>query len=92
MVRRVLATITAFMMTYIVLVIILAIFAPYYDLGDDFFEVASAMGNVGLSAGISSAASPIPAKIVLMLAMLLGRLKVISYLIVLRNIIRKKIV
>ncbi len=87
MVRRVLATITAFITVYIVLVVLLATFAPYYDVGDDFFEVASAMGNVGLSAGISSAAAPIAAKIVLITAMLLGRLEVIAYLIALRYII-----
>jgi trk system potassium uptake protein TrkH len=89
LVRRTLATITVFIITYITLVLILAIFAPYYDIGNDFFEVASAMGNVGLSSGISAAIAPIIAKIDLILAMLLGRLEVMAYLVSIKYILTR---
>ena len=89
LVRRTLATIAAFTWTYVLLVVALASLYPQkYDLGDVFFEVASAMGNVGLSAGISAASAPVGAKIVLIAAMLLGRLEVITYLIALRALKR----
>ncbi|MCE4625853.1 MAG: TrkH family potassium uptake protein [Desulfurococcales archaeon] len=83
-VRRSLATITAFVSTYIILSMILSALVPSYDLGDVLLEVASAMGNVGLSSGISAAAAPLASKVVLIAAMLLGRLEVVSYLIVLK--------
>ena len=89
LVRRTLATIAAFTWTYVLLVVLLASLYPgLYDLGDVFFEVASAMGNVGLSAGISAASAPVGAKLVLIAAMLLGRLEVITYLIALRALKR----
>ncbi len=89
LVRRTLATITAFTGTYVLLVLALAALYPgVYDLGDVFFEVASAMGNVGLSAGITAAAAPIGAKTILIAAMLLGRLEVVAYIVALRYILR----
>ncbi len=84
LVRRTLATVTAFIGTYTLLVMLLALVAPGYDLGDVIFEVASAMGNVGLSTGISAASAAVPVKLILIAAMLLGRLEVITYLVVLR--------
>jgi trk system potassium uptake protein TrkH len=83
-IRRTLATVTAFISTYVFLSMMLSLLVPSYDLGDVFLEVASAMGNVGLSTGISAAAAPVSAKIILIAAMLLGRLEVITYLIVLK--------
>ena len=89
LVRRTLATIAAFTWTYVLLVVVLASLYPgVYDLGDVFFEVASAMGNVGLSTGISAASAPVGAKLILIAAMLLGRLEVITYLIALRALRR----
>lgn len=42
---------------------------------DSMFETASALSCVGLSVGITSATSPLPIKIALMIAMYLGRLE-----------------
>ena len=89
-VRKTLATVAAFILTYTVLVIIMAgIYPRMYDLGDIAFEIASAMGNVGLSAGISAAAAPVGAKIILILAMLLGRLEVVAYIAALKFALRR---
>ncbi len=89
LVRRTLATIAAFTWTYVLLVVLLAALYPgAYDLGDVFFEVASAMGNVGLSTGITAASAPLGAKLVLIAAMLLGRLEVIAYIVFARIILR----
>ena len=86
-VRRTLATISAFTGAYIVLVMIMSLVDPQYSLGDIMLEIASAMGNVGLSTGISAASAPVSAKIILIAAMLLGRLEVISYLIALKSLL-----
>ena len=88
-IRRTLATITAFVGTYILLVMIMSTLTPSYDLGDVMLEIASAMGNVGLSSGISAASAPISSKIILIAAMLLGRLEVISYLIAIKGILKR---
>ena len=88
-IRRTLATVSAFLATYFLLSMILSLLVPSYDLGDVFLEVASAMGNVGLSSGISRAAAPLASKLVLIAAMLLGRLEVMSYLIVLKGIFHR---
>ena len=89
-VRKTLATVAAFILTYTILVITMAgIYPRMYDLGDIAFEIASAMGNVGLSAGISAAAAPIGAKVILILAMLLGRLEVIAYIAALKFALRR---
>lgn len=90
-IRKSLATMAAFILAYTLLVIILEGLDPQYDLGDVIFEVASAMGNVGLSAGISAAAAPTSAKIILIIAMLLGRLEVITYIIVAKMAFSRKL-
>lgn len=91
LVRRTLATVTAFILTYTSLVALMAAVYPgMYDLGDIMFEIASAMGNVGLSAGISAAAAPVGAKLILIAAMLLGRLEVVAYIATLRFVFRRR--
>ncbi|MCE4609583.1 MAG: TrkH family potassium uptake protein [Desulfurococcales archaeon] len=90
LVRRTLATVAAFIGAYTLLVMTLALVAPQYDLGDIIFEVASAMGNVGLSTGISAASAAVSVKLILIAAMLLGRLEVITYLVVIRMLYSKK--
>jgi trk system potassium uptake protein TrkH len=82
--RRALAVIAAMTLTHLVLSTALSGLYPQYSIADSMFEVASAMGNVGLSVGISSAAAPVGAKIILILAMLLGRLEVVTYIVALR--------
>ena len=88
-VRRTLATISAFLATFFFLSMLLSAFVPSYDLGDVLLEVASAMGNVGLSSGITRAAAPFASKLILIAAMLLGRLEVISYLIALKGLLKR---
>ncbi len=88
-IRRTLATITAFVGTFFILSITLSMFVPQYDIGDVFLEVASAMGNVGLSSGISRAAAPFVSKVILIAGMLLGRLEVMSYLVVIKGLFSK---
>lgn len=90
LVRRTLATVTAFVVTYTLLVILLAAIYPgMYDLGDIAFEIASAMGNVGLSTGLSAAGAPLGVKAILIAAMLLGRLEVVAYIAALRYVVRR---
>ncbi len=90
-VRKTLATVAAFILTYTILVLALSgLYPRLYDLGDVAFEIASAMGNVGLSAGISAASAPIGAKVILILAMLLGRLEVVAYLAALKFAVRRR--
>lgn len=54
-----------------------------FPLGDALFEVSSAIGTVGLSCGITSAALPGVLKGVLILDMLLGRIEIIPVCILL---------
>jgi len=57
--------------------------ATGYDPLDSLFEVVSATGTVGLSAGITSAALPAYLKGVLCVDMLMGRLEIIAWLVIL---------
>lgn len=57
-------------------------FLPYgYDPLDALFEVVSATATVGLSAGITSSALPLPLQLVLIADMLLGRLEIVAILV-----------
>ncbi|MDK2383887.1 MAG: potassium transporter TrkG, partial [Candidatus Korarchaeota archaeon] len=86
LIRRTLAVVTAIIVTHNVLTMMLAgLYPSMYTLADAAFEVASAMGNVGLSVGISSAHAPLGAKLILIAAMTLGRLEVITYLVALKK-------
>lgn len=80
-----------YLATYILSVIIVMIF--YRDIAMVLFEVASALGNVGLSAGLMTPSSPAVVKIVFIIDFWIGRLEVWSVLlfisIIIRNIIRK---
>jgi trk system potassium uptake protein TrkH len=46
------------------------------------FEVASAQSNVGLSTGLTDAEMPLAGKLILMLAMWMGRLEILPVLVV----------
>ena len=89
MVRRSLAVIFSYIMTWMISSVFLSLYYPNLDFSSSAFEVASALANTGLSAGISSAAAPVPAKIILILDMLLGRLEVMSYLVLIYLVIEK---
>ena len=52
-----------------------------YEPLDALFEVVSATGTVGLSAGITDAALPAPLKLVLGTDMLLGRLELVAWMV-----------
>ena len=60
---------------------------PFVAMGysplDSLFEVVSATGTVGLSAGLTSATLPAPLKGILCVDMLMGRLEIIAWLVML---------
>lgn len=58
-----------------------------YDGMNSLFEIVSAQGNVGLSAGIVSGDMPIGAKIITIFNMWIGRLEIIPVLVILRSFI-----
>ena len=66
----------------------LAMLGPYSGV-NAMFESASAQGNVGLSAGITSAAMPAAGKAVLTLQMLIGRLEIIPVIALLGYLISR---
>jgi trk system potassium uptake protein TrkH len=78
-----------FILSLIVLfvVVLFASWIPFvvcgYDPVSSLFEVASALGTVGLSTGISSPGLPMPLKAVLCADMLLGRLEIVAFLVLL---------
>ena len=61
--------------------------SPDARLIDLLFEVASAQGNVGLSAGITHPTMPTAAKLILSFNMWVGRLEIIPVLMLLRGLI-----
>jgi len=75
-------------------VLVLSIFYPFETLGTVIFEVCSAQGNVGLSAGITAVDMAPVAKIMLILNMWVGRLEIIPIIILIRSLfgMRKNIV
>jgi trk system potassium uptake protein TrkH len=60
--------------------------AGEYTLENAVFEIASAQGNVGLSAGITGPGMPTLGKIMFLFNMLIGRLEIIPVLVTLRAI------
>lgn len=58
------------------------------DLSNSMFEVASAMGNVGLSSGIISPLLPGAYKLLFMFLMIVGRLEVITFFVFLGAILK----
>ncbi len=86
---KTLATTAAMLLAYTLLTMALVIAVPMYSLEDAALEVASAMGNVGISSGITGAGMPVAAKTVLIAAMLLGRLEVITYVMAIQGAVKK---
>ena len=85
---KTLATIAAIIGTYTILVLSTIILDPGIRLEDATLEIASAMGNVGISSGITGAATLPSVKAILIAAMLLGRLEVLAYIVALKSILR----
>lgn len=69
-------------------VVLLHTVSPQYSLSDVIFEVASAQGNVGLSAGITGPTMSTLAKLTLCFNMWIGRLEIIPILVFLRFLFR----
>jgi len=61
--------------------------AETYTLENVLFEVASAQGNVGLSAGITGPGMPAAAKVMFLFNMWIGRLEIIPVLVLLRAVL-----
>ncbi|MCE4614549.1 MAG: TrkH family potassium uptake protein [Desulfurococcales archaeon] len=89
MIKKSLAVIFSYIAAWMVSSIFLAMYYYNMDFSASAFEVASALANTGLTSGISSAAAPIGAKVILILDMLLGRLEVMSYLVIFYMIAEK---
>ncbi len=65
-------------------IVLLHTTSPEFNLADVVFEVASAQGNVGLSAGITSPGMPTISKLALSFNMWIGRLEIIPVLMLIR--------
>lgn len=88
LIRRTMATITAFTITYILLVaIVILVYPDLYRVEDVLFEVGSAIFNIGLSTGITSASAPIIVKLVLIAGMIMGRLEVLVFFITIKQLV-----
>jgi len=72
--------------TFVLLVVLPA---ETYPLENVLFEVASAQGNVGLSAGITGAGMPSLAKVAFLFNMWIGRLEIIPVLVLLRALFKR---
>ena len=75
-------------------VIIIGYIYPNATLGTIIFEVCSAQGNVGLSAGITSISMDPYAKTMLIFNMWIGRLEIIPIIVLIKSFfgIRKNII
>ena len=70
------------------LAVLLLTVDPSFTLENAIFEVASAQGNVGLSTGITGPGMPMPAKVMFLFNMWIGRLEIIPVLVLLRGIFK----
>ncbi len=81
MVRSALTIIFAFSATEIIGTFLAAMMLPpKWSFVDVALETASALGNVGISVGITGAAMPIGVKLLYIVLMLLGRLEILPYI------------
>ncbi len=81
MVRTALTVIFAFSATEIIGTFIAMLILPSkWSFVDVALETASALGNVGVSVGITGANSPLALKLLYIVIMLLGRLEIVPYL------------
>ncbi len=76
------AEIHQFILLYILLIFIGSFVLTLcgYNLSDSLFEVVSAQGNAGISAGVTNVNMPLGAKIMLIINMWFGRLEIIPIL------------
>lgn len=78
-------TLISFVMLYVLTLVVSVFIFIIHDINtmDAIFEVSSAVGTVGLSAGVTDAAMPFTLKLVLCADMLLGRIEIIPLCILL---------
>ena len=67
-------------------IILISTLLPQETLGNVFFEVCSAQGNVGLTTGITQIEMSSIAKIMLIFNMWIGRLEIIPIIVLFRSI------
>jgi len=68
-------------------VMLLSVLNPQIDLSNIIFEVCSAQGNVGLTAGITSMANSEIEKLMLIINMWVGRLEIIPIIVLFRSLL-----
>jgi len=80
-----------FILIYLIVFVLstMIVLIYYNDFSGVLFEIASAMGNVGLSDGLMTYQSPSIAKIVYIIDFWIGRLEIWPVLIVIYSILRK---
>ncbi|WP_049947520.1 potassium transporter TrkG [Candidatus Halobonum tyrrellensis] len=83
-----------FAFTYLLLLatslfVLLAVVPSEFTLADAIFEVATAQGTVGLSAGITGPGMPIVAEILFIFQMWMGRLEIVPVLALVNSIFRR---
>lgn len=66
---------------------VMAFMYPQQTIGNIFFEVCSAQGNVGLSVGLTTISMDPIAKIMLIFNMWIGRLEIIPVIVLLRSLV-----
>ncbi|MGQ3412327.1 TrkH family potassium uptake protein [Natrinema sp. LN54] len=71
------------------LFVLLAVLPSEFTLADAIFEVATAQGTVGLSAGLTGPDMPVIAELLFILQMWMGRLEIIPVLVLLNSIVRR---
>jgi len=86
--------VATFAFTYLVLLgislfVLLAVLPSEFTLADAIFEVATAQGTVGLSAGITGPQMPTVAEVLFIFQMWMGRLEIIPVLVLINSIFRR---
>jgi trk system potassium uptake protein TrkH len=71
------------------LFVLLAVLPAEFTLADAIFEVATAQGTVGLSAGITGPDMPVVAEALFILQMWMGRLEIIPVLVLVNSLLRR---
>ncbi|MBP1988084.1 TrkH family potassium uptake protein [Halolamina salifodinae] len=71
------------------LFVLLAVLPSEFTLADAIFEVATAQGTVGLSAGITGPGMPVIAEVLFIFQMWMGRLEIIPILVLVNSFLRR---
>ena len=79
--QQAVAIVSLFVAAWVAGAVAIYVSVPGVSIVDAGFEAASALGNVGLSTGITGAATPVPAKLAMIVLMSLGRLEILPYLL-----------